>query len=106
MLDKDGHVSYSQIIILNISQTTEIFSIYPNPIIADNINLKINSASDAMGEILIDFSGKIMLHKKQIIHKGTNAIQFNGFATLAPGVYTLQFISNNNIVNKKISIIR
>lgn len=107
MLNKNGIVSYSKVVILYAAQVTDQLSVYPNPVRSNIATIIVEASSDGDSEfILIDFNGNVVIRMNQKIYKGSNSIQLKGLELVASGTYTLRYKAGINIQSRKITIIR
>lgn len=99
LVDNDGKLEYSRIIVLDIQCGKASVLVYPNPA-KDVVNVNITGA-DARGTIgsLFNMAGQIVLSKT--LQNGSNQLDVS---RLAPGVYQLKLVSNIGIQNIKILI--
>ena len=80
--------------------TNEGLIVYPNPFTAQ-LNLVFKGESeDAILEI-IDYAGRIVVHRKIIISKKNN-LTINNLENLSKGVYIIRVISSGQIYTKKL----
>ena len=71
-VSKNGKVNYTQIVKVFISKATKEFSIYPNPVINETINLQFTNQPAGIYQIrLLDHLGQVIL-AKTIIHTDGN----------------------------------
>ncbi len=93
MIDIDGKVSYSPIlVIINGSKGFEFVGIYPS-IVKNETSLSISSAKAATIETRItDMSGRVVAKSKQSIPAGASLIKID-CGNLAPGIYNLTGIA-------------
>ena len=97
IVDKDGSISYSNIISIQLSISNYQLSIFPNP--AKNF---INVNGKNIKEVnVIDNVGKIVVRKHLNISSSESKVEFK----LANGFYTIQLeMADGKIVNKKIVV--
>ena len=78
----------------------------PNPA-TDNTILKIRSDKESIATIrLIDNTGTIILMKQIRIYKGKNLIQLSDLGKYGSGVYNVQVLRNDEILNTKLGIMK
>jgi hypothetical protein len=86
MVERDGKVSYSSIIIVKSNCNNKIVSIRPNPVVVNN-NLTVNIAgySGNLKGDLVDISGKVI--KTVSLKNGVNTVAIDN---MAQGTYLLR----------------
>ena len=95
-VDVDGHFTYSPIVTVLIQNKTD-FNIFPNPA-HDMLTISIGDAGSEQGEFrIIDLNGKICIST----NAGLSNIQQVNISTLAAGTYTLQYITDKNVLTAK-----
>ncbi len=105
-VDYDGHMRYSEIVSLDRLAIDDIeISISPNPAISKT-QLFSNSISSINEISILDGSAKLV----KIIYTGQDVISNNMIEfdvdDLASGVYTVRITFENEIVNKKLIVLR
>lgn len=98
MVDIDGRVSYSPIVvIINKGAGIEIVNVYPNPV-RDAATLSIASAKQASVEVRVsDLSGRTVLTRKVSLTSGTNNIPLN-LANLSGGTYLVTVAAEGEVL--------
>jgi hypothetical protein len=72
-------------------------SIYPNPTI-DELNIDIYTTKAQNNTIkLLDMSGRVVKEIQSKLEAGANNIKMN-LGELATGIYTIQLVENNKII--------
>ena len=80
-------------------------NIYPNPV-KTNLNLNIIAEKQIKGVLKVtDFSGKIVMTKMLNTTSGVNNQSYD-ISNLKIGMYTLQFITGNSVINQKFFVIK
>lgn len=99
LVDNDGKIEYSRIIVLDIQCGKASVLVYPNPA-KDFVNINITGA-DARGTMgsLFNMAGQIVLSKS--LQNGSNQLDVS---RLAQGVYQLKLVSNTGVQSIKIII--
>ncbi len=97
MIDKDGHFTYSSIIVIRKEiKNVNGITINPNPIVNGTATIRFTASSTGNFDFrVIDLSGKTLVQQKNIVAVGNNSIHINDLERLLPGIYSLQ-ISNGN----------
>jgi hypothetical protein len=101
MLDKDGRFTYSSVIRLNINDSRNSLSIYPNPARND---LSVSFKSEIIGQTLIkiiDKTGRILLTSKIPVVKGNNTVRLPDIGVLPSGSYILEVQTPTGAANAK-----
>ena len=97
IVDKDGKISYSNIIVVKFGKGKNDIQIYPNPV-ADI--LYINFAANHIGKQatvrLLDIRGRLILNKSEKI---SNTITSVNMTNLQASTYVVQIIVDNEIIN-------
>jgi len=102
VIDKDGAVQYSNILVMRIPQVKKVISVTPNPA-KDNLFIKFYAASEMEISIrLINNDGKIMMLKKQKAIKGDNNIEVNNLSRFSSGFYRLQVYIGKEMYSEKL----
>ncbi len=104
-VDNDGQVSYSNILVVHLSADGAAFQmqVSPNPF-AESLNTRFLSTENGVANLqVLNTSGQKVMTQQATVVKGNNAIQMQGLAKLAPGVYVAQLVVNGVVVsNQKI----
>ena len=106
VIGKTGEIKYSNVLVVRIAKNNTIVTIMPNPA-TDFVQVKINT--DKAGEAkvrLIDNAGKIIWIQSKMITMADKTIQLNNLDKYGAGVYILQIVLNNDIINEKLIITR
>lgn len=98
-LDKDGRVTYSNVVQVRVSASDAIF-ISPNPVVNDiHVNVQSMVASKAILSVA-DMTGKTLFTQTVNMNAGTNAILIPA-ATLLKGLYVLKITSGTTTQSLK-----
>lgn len=90
-LDKNGKVSYSNIVALNNSAVSSSLTLYPNPA-KDLLNIKIISKSGSNATLVVtDLRGRVLQTKAAQINNGETIIPLD-VAHLPGGIYFLKIL--------------
>jgi len=92
-VNADGSVSYSNSVILNIKELTEVIA-YPNPLIGDKINLSMNNLEAGKYVLIITNQLGQKINQVSINHSGTKEVQTVTIGKLAGGNYTVSIYSD------------
>ncbi len=103
IVDLNGKVSYSKIIILRLKGIAKAqLNVYPNPFVDDlKISLNVPKDSDAQYRIL-SFDGKEIIVRKVFLQKGVNLVVAKDLSKLASGNYILEIRTGTDKYIKKI----
>jgi uncharacterized repeat protein (TIGR01451 family) len=103
MTDLDQHFKYSSIIALKKSESNIVINnIYPNPFI-NKIEVSIHlNKEHGIRLNLLNYQGKLLTWKEQKGKTGTNTILLNNLENLCKGIYLLEFVTGDGILNKKL----
>jgi hypothetical protein len=95
--DLSGEVKYSSIVKVSIAAGTSGFSIYPNPVTTNVINLVMNNQPAGLYQVqLIDAIGRVIFIKSIQGNGGNSKQSLNTGAKLTPGIYQLEITGENN----------
>lgn len=100
MLDADGKVTYSNIVLVFINTSTVLISnIYPKPAKSGNVQIVLNAHERTNILLCVsDVMGRPVMNKKVNIEKGDNTIQLN-IDFLSRGTFFINAIYNNSKTN-------
>ncbi len=96
-LDKNAKIGVERIISVNFQLTTDIVSLYPNPVVND-LNIKIENSRFTKAA-LFDVNGKLLNSYQLKVNGGVNTINLS---LLAKGLYVLKLTGSGEQVIKKI----
>ena len=97
---KDGSISCSKTISLNMSREEMQVSINPNPV-KDNLYLTLENIDATIATVsIVNSCGQVYVHQKMSIHPGGNSLALNTIAKLAKGVYVLKIQTNKGLVSR------
>ena len=109
MIDIDGQVKYSNIILLRKDQKQlPGITISPNPVVSGN-SATVRFETTKSGIItfnVIDMSGKIVSKQQNNVAEGTNSIAITNLDRLQPGIYVLQMNDGSTTNVAKFTIAR
>ncbi len=98
VIDQDGKVSYSEIVIIKVQKTDKLFSIINNPA-NGNINIALQNTKEAK-IVLSNAIGQIVYTNKIT---GTSTFSI-GVSSLAKGIYNVIVIANNKQQVEKVLV--
>ena len=103
MTDIDQHYKYSFVVALKkTGSNIAINSIYPNPFI-NEIQVSINLDKEQNIRLnLLNYEGKLIIWKEKKCKPRNNTFLFNSPENLIRGIYILQFITEEGIINEKL----
>jgi hypothetical protein len=101
--DKDGKVSYSEIRKVNFGKGI-VLSVYPNPA-TDVLNITVTGAMVNKPAVIriITIDGKVLLQKQIKALSQTEAIDVS---RLTSGKYIIRIVTNKEVINKTIQVVR
>ncbi len=102
IVDNNGNMQYSNIVLLNVVIKENSINVYPNPFV-QKLNIQVVSSSDE--EVIVkvyDVTGKELMNKKQLVKKGINMITMDGLTSLSAGQYIVKVESLSGISSRKI----
>jgi len=102
MIDANGKINISNVIIISIVSSGFSFAIYPNPV-KDRITISIETGMPENAAIkLSDLSGKSILQQSATLQKGINLLLINMPDKLPAGIYLLKLITKTQQQSFKI----
>jgi len=105
--DAGGAIKYSAIVKVMIGASNSSFSIYPNPVTDNVINLVINNQPASKYQLtLTNASGQVVLVKSIQTNSNNSTQSLNTGAKLPAGSYQLAIADNNNLVNTQQVIVK
>jgi uncharacterized repeat protein (TIGR01451 family) len=104
MVELDGKISFSQVLVFREKGVGSQLLVYPNPV-KGKAFLSFMSPSKARIELqLTDASGRLVLRRSCDIEKGNNIISLEKLERFVPGVYTVTVINGAERLNSRIVI--
>jgi hypothetical protein len=105
-VDIDGRIIYSSIMTVRLNTAegdATVIEVSPNPF-AESLNARFATTERGVANLqILNTGGQKVMTQQLTVVKGNNAIQMQGLAKLAPGVYVAQLVVNGVVVsNKKI----
>ncbi len=98
MVDKDGSIAYSKIVIVTLTTNYAQLSIFPNPV-KEILTAQITSAKAEKATLQItDMQGKVLQQKEVVLKAGSNNLPVNT-AALTKGTYVL--VVKGKVVNEQ-----
>jgi hypothetical protein len=95
--DRSGAITYSSIVKVAMGVKESGFSIYPNPITGNVINLLMNNQPAGMYQVKLTSNvGQLILVKSIQSTGGNSTESINTGSKLAAGIYQLEIIGQNN----------
>ena len=106
VIGKNGGQTISNVIVIKLNPTKSFITLMPNPASESTI-IKIQSEKECVATIrLIDNTGTTILLRQTKVFRGKNLIQINDLGKYGSGVYNIQILLDDEIVNTKLGIIR
>lgn len=104
-VDKDGKLSYSNIIRLSSRNAAADVAVTPNPIINGTVNLQLSNFTKSEYNVsLFDATGKIAFSRRMNIESGSSAQTIQLPGTVAKGMYQLQIANGSTKINKTVVV--
>jgi hypothetical protein len=94
----------SEIIALRLdgSAISGSLTVYPNPFVS-NIKLNINSSRQTQGSVVVNnIAGQPVYIQSVSVLNGQNTIVLNNLSGLKPGIYIVNFITEDGKIAEKI----
>jgi Secretion system C-terminal sorting domain len=103
-IEKDGSISYSQIRKVNFGKGGDVI-IYPNPVSTGVINITLtgNMISKVATVSILSMEGKLISQQQIASTSQTETIDVS---TLANGTYIVRLVTDTEVVNKTVQVIR
>lgn len=102
MVELDGKISFSQVLVFREKGVGNQLLVYPNPV-KGKAFVSFMSPSKARIELqLIDASGRLVLRRSCDVEKGNNILSLSGLERFVPGTYTVQLINGAERLNSRI----
>jgi trimeric autotransporter adhesin len=89
IVDKDGKISYSQVVVITIADVVTSLSVYPNPAKEEATLFITSDVEQQLNWQLIDNAGRVLLTKQAMVNKGNNSIAID-IRTLPAGTYFIK----------------
>lgn len=107
MIDADGLFTYSPVVLIKKENgTVSGITIFPNPVVTNNVQVKMSFVSRSTIELrIVDLNGRILAKQVQTVYSGNNSIQVR-LPALQTGTYVLQAVSSEKTMNQKFTVIR
>jgi hypothetical protein len=101
LLSADGRYQYSEIRIVEIKQLNAGLRIMPNPAsVAAQLTFNC-TRSQQVNIFVIDVNGRKVLQRTFASVKGMNQVQLNNLHQLVPGMYTVQVVTSEGMMQQK-----
>lgn len=95
--DKSGTITYSSIVKVAIGNSESGFSIYPNPVTGNVINLLMNNQPAGLYQVrLTNTVGQVVFVKSIQSNGGNSTEALNTGSKLATGIYQMEIIGKDN----------
>ncbi|HVF81275.1 MAG TPA: T9SS type A sorting domain-containing protein, partial [Flavisolibacter sp.] len=102
MIDNDGRLTYSKVIMVKQDNAISITAIRPNPFIGE-VALQLTVTKNEMVNILLlDEKGRQVVSKKTAVQSGTTTVMLSNLQHLSAGVYLMQIIAGDKTLRQKI----
>jgi hypothetical protein len=102
MLNRDGKHTYSTVKNIMTKEPVEEVHIFPNPA-STKVSVSIKTTEKNIFTIILnDIHGQKLIKQTGILAAGLNDIAVNNFENLPSGVYTVQIIIGQKIINQKL----
>lgn len=103
-IDKNGNITYSNTVKVKIGSKDSEFSIYPNPVKGNTINLQMmNIKKDTYNIKVVNSLGQ-QITSKQINHNGGSATQTISIGNVPVGKYNLLITNGTTIITKTVIV--
>jgi trimeric autotransporter adhesin len=103
MFDKNGQITYTRIVRVNIGSGKPAVSVYPNPVVGDLISLQLDNLEQGNYNIRLMNSAGQVVAQKQLNHAGGSAsesLMLNG--NVPAGIYQLNITAEGFNMTKQV----
>lgn len=101
-IGNDGSVKYTQVMKVTGLQNLSSFTVYPNPIVGNNINLQLNAqASGTYGVKIINIAGQIVYASKLIVNSNGLTQTIHPDKEMKKGIYQMEITDAQQNVQVK-----
>ncbi|NJM78530.1 MAG: T9SS type A sorting domain-containing protein [Flavobacterium sp.] len=80
------------------------FTIYPNPVLANNFSIKLNKGIESFSLKLFDITGNLILEQNNLSSNGSNDVEIQLPNKLSEGIYLVQIKTNEFVRTEKLII--
>jgi hypothetical protein len=102
LVANDGRYQYSEIRVVEFKQPNSGLRIVPNPAsVAAQLTFSSNR-NEQVRLVVIDVNGRKLVQKTLTAVRGYNRVQLDNIQQLAPGMYTVQVITSEGIMQSKL----
>jgi hypothetical protein len=102
MVDNDGKFNYSKVILLKQDNAISISATRPNPFINEVELQLLLTKNEIVDILLVDEKGRQALKKRIAAVTGTNTIKLSTLQHLSPGIYLLQVVAGDKMLQQKL----
>ncbi len=104
-VDKDGKLSYTSIVKVNLGKSKVDMVVAPNPVKGGELNVQLSSLTKGTYLLkLYNTTGQEIFSKQVFTDGGSLTQTFSLPATVKPGIYNLQLNGNEIRLNKKVIV--
>ncbi len=106
IIGKNGEQTTGNVIALKPNHVRSFVTLMPNPA-TESTSVRIQSERENEAVIkLIDNTGRIIFTGSEKLSRGNNFIQLNNLTRFGGGIYNVQVLLDDEIINSKLAIIR
>jgi hypothetical protein len=103
--DYNGKYVYSKIIAVNVGSSEFVLTVYPNPVINNEIRMNIISTEEREVNIILhDVLGKMYYSGMMRLGPGNNPLQINRDNSIPPGIYFITATGTTNMFTQQIVV--
>jgi hypothetical protein len=103
-VDLDGKGNNSKVIALRLdgSVMSASLSVYPNPFVS-NVKLSVNASKEGRANVVIsNIAGQQVANESVLLQNGQNIIVLQNLSALTPGIYAIDFTTQEGRFSQKI----
>ena len=90
----DGSIKYTAVMKVNMLQNGSVFTVYPNPIIGNNIHLQIQNQATGVYQVnMINIAGQVVYNGKVSVNSNSVSQTLNTGSDMPKGIYQLELKS-------------
>lgn len=104
MVESDGRISFSQVLVFREQGVGSQLLVYPNPVKGSAFVSFMSPAKAGIELQLADASGRIVLRRTRTIERGNNILSLDGLEKFIPGIYTVTVINGTERLSSKMII--
>jgi hypothetical protein len=90
----DGSIKYTAVMKVNMLQNGSVFTVYPNPVIGNNIHLQIQNQATGVYQVnMINIAGQVVYNGQVSVNSNSVSQTLNTGSDMPKGIYQLELKS-------------